>query len=925
MFFRRRKEVPPTADSVLEKNGSLYVEIGQEYDANEYETDSDYDEEHSSDGDLSHEGSSDENDSSDDSSSDGSSSSSSSEDSDRNLSGSSSNVSESGNSLQDEETNNKPFVDEETVPEGITESNGGIGDEKSFPDQSIKSEEETSYRAPPVNNHEQHDERPAQDSHVLVIPNKTDDVAFNDNETNESDSTESSPIMERRSLLALAAEHDRVDIIKTVLQPPQSASEPVRIMGPENTHKMVQFLLNDRFSSGENGPFLPPLHLAIASGSTNAATCLLRMGANPAIRPKIPNGWTPQWEEDHKQMEKKEDGFWKSFDGLSAWELAFGVVTGSNENEARSSATMTNGEGSDPAMNDQPASKKWFGGWSSSASVGDANDHSREVPFEISPSKLEGIKHAFTAEALRAIGADEVNRFCELLDSGLDHPLCDDEDRVDIGGKDLFGWCMEMQANKCISALKERQSIRVEEVAISYKNVKEGSKEKKAVIVETNRKSLESLSETESEVETQDDMELTVSPTAARIVYLRSKLEESESLATALSSMLDNLAEEASISQALVFQNGNSSNEGLLSQVRLLKQARAEKEDEISVWENRLSETTAELEMVLIWWEKRGGNEDILRFDESKVIAIKGSEIKQSYSEVDVTEMRAHLAVSENKVRKLRASINTLAEENTKNLEKIKELGLGGAVKLARTLREEVIKADGHLQVLKGRETTCRVQVVLVRKHLEQEINLNSDGRTSPFHSPKEGNRKEIGEGGQTSISRDEDSEDDSALDTALDIVHIVAKDSGRELENRAAHDNERVLEQRPALENANTSEQVNDGGNRMYEEHIQAFGRNHDRECGLSEGESSNDALQVNHSQSSERSYEFVGDLKHSDKIIGGISTAIVTQGQSNGTRFDIWSFILRVIGLGRESVKKTVASSGVDDLSGVPRVMIV
>ena len=114
--------------------------------------------------------------------------------------------------------------------------------------------------------------------------------------------------MERRSLLALAAEHDRADIIKSVLQPPQSASEPVRIMGAENTHKMVQFLLNDRFSSGENCTFLPPLHLAIAPGSTNAATCLLRMGANPAIRPNIPNGWTPQWEEDHKQMEKRRKG-----------------------------------------------------------------------------------------------------------------------------------------------------------------------------------------------------------------------------------------------------------------------------------------------------------------------------------------------------------------------------------------------------------------------------------------------------------------------------------------------------------------------------------------------------------------------------------------------------------------------------------------
>ena len=32
----------------------------------------------------------------------------------------------------------------------------------------------------------------------------------------------------------------------------------------------------------------PPLHAAVAHGSVNAASCLLRMGANPSIRPIVP-------------------------------------------------------------------------------------------------------------------------------------------------------------------------------------------------------------------------------------------------------------------------------------------------------------------------------------------------------------------------------------------------------------------------------------------------------------------------------------------------------------------------------------------------------------------------------------------------------------------------------------------------------------
>ena len=44
----------------------------------------------------------------------------------------------------------------------------------------------------------------------------------------------------------------------------------------------------------------------------------------------------------------------------------------------------------------------------------------RKLPLNIPQAKLEGIQHAFTAEALRAIGSDEVDRLAQLLNAGME-------------------------------------------------------------------------------------------------------------------------------------------------------------------------------------------------------------------------------------------------------------------------------------------------------------------------------------------------------------------------------------------------------------------------------------------------------------------------------------------------------------------------
>ena len=73
----------------------------------------------------------------------------------------------------------------------------------------------------------------------------------------------------------------------------------------------------------------------------------------------------------------------------------------------------------------------------------------KRSPLNIAPSKLEGIRHAFTAEALRAIGSDEVDRLVQLVDAGIDGS-------VEAGGKNLLGWAQEMEAAACVQMLTER-------------------------------------------------------------------------------------------------------------------------------------------------------------------------------------------------------------------------------------------------------------------------------------------------------------------------------------------------------------------------------------------------------------------------------------------------------------------------------------
>ena len=713
---------------------------------------------------------------------------------------------------------------------------------------------------------------------------------------------QSATLCEKRSILALAAQHDRVDIIKTVVQ--SSSSHPLQ------TANLVQLLLNNKIpklsstssvslsllsEEHKENVFLPPLHIAIASSSTNAASCLLRMGADPSIRPSIPEDWDgPLWDDptnsnnvspsissssgggggrsSRRRGETKEDSaqFWKQLQGLSAWEVAFGANI-----EVLAKRNAANIDQDEKKNGD--AKKSWFG-WSSS----NQSNGTTDVPnFNIVSTKLEGIKHAFTAEALRAIGSDEVSRLRELINSGMDSTK--NGSSVEIGGKPLIGWCTEMNAERCSAMLKELYSLNEKNIISSTKSLHCKTDQDKKMI---QNKSI--ISEPKASLEELNEEEVS----EFNLHSLEIKLEESRVLAKSLSLVLDNLADEVSLTQGLMYQQGDKSNSALLSQVRLLKETRSDTEMDISEWEGLLADRIVELRMVLTLWNSRSGSENTfsdifdntVELNDQKMVpstSVEASNENDNGNQslrINILEKKAQVTMSESKVKKLRSSIADLAEENARNLVEVTKLGLSGAVHLARKLKEEVKEREHILQNLKERETVCRTRIFMIRSQLEK---LSSEAPTA----------------------REQEAATTQEVATTQEAYHV--------------NDEE---------QNTDTHHVVTDGD-----------GDEHDLSNEIYYDEEEDCFLEyIDNSDESDLEYEYYTDsndeeemeedtIPLSEAIKTGKSTALVLREDPHVFfSFKLWELLMRIIGLSKKAIKET-AQTEFDNLGNLPRAMIV
>jgi hypothetical protein len=464
------------------------------------------------------------------------------------------------------------------------------------------------------------------DEEVPEAVSEEEAVADKEEAEEEEQEEEATSTAEKHSLMILAAEHDRVDILQAILS---DTSER-------------ETLLREGI----------PLHIAASYGSVNAVNCLMRMGADPSIRPNA-----EALQSEHVEINMKR------FDGRTAWELVF--------EETEDSST--------------------FGSWRRSGSS-----------IDIPPSKKEGIRHAFTAEALRCIGADEVQRLQQLVDSGMPSML-------ELGGKTLYDWAIEMQAFKCEELLRPDEAAR-------HAN---GT---------TNSSSEEPTTTSSSVLDRPGDGE--------SLSHLANRLDELENLSRALSVSLDALAEEASVCNGLLLMGGGAT--ALASHVRSLRATKERKMEELT----RLEEAWENSEDELAYWVREGGPEAEKLAAQIMFTAPQQRQGEQEDEEAEQRQLKAQIAASEIKVRKLRASIVDISEACTRDLKEVTSRGLTGGVKMVRGLRDEIRDIEFALGETKSAEAACRAKISLIQSKIKSgdvtPVNENGHSKAAPSESHAE-------------------------------------------------------------------------------------------------------------------------------------------------------------------------------------------
>jgi Ankyrin repeat len=112
---------------------------------------------------------------------------------------------------------------------------------------------------------------------------------------NNEPEEEVTTLQDKQSLLVLAAEHDRVDILQAILSAsnsdPEMAQQRAFLLNPivpiEPTTNGEETSDAVTIPSSYLVTTIPPLHIAVSYGSVNAVNALLRLGADPSLRPHV--------------------------------------------------------------------------------------------------------------------------------------------------------------------------------------------------------------------------------------------------------------------------------------------------------------------------------------------------------------------------------------------------------------------------------------------------------------------------------------------------------------------------------------------------------------------------------------------------------------------------------------------------------------
>ena len=573
-----------------------------------------------------------------------------------------------------------------------------------------------------------------QKQSLLDNESSSEEESSGDEESDEDEPT----IVEKQTLLSLAAEHDRVDVIKELLTISDKPSlnqfeHDLLLQGVSSVTSP-----NTMFLDGDGGRLEaifvpPPLHVAVAHGSCNAASCLLRMReCDPSIRPQVPKQYLLGGYDDGRlspskgsSMNMKEDRNYKKYQDMSAWELAFGGTA----------VTMIVGDPTQVEESDikeevveEPKRGSWFGFGSSSKieeeepikiehviinGVSKQRRTKRKVPLNIPPSKLDGIKHAFTAEALRAIGSDEVDRVKQLVDAGMDGNL-------DVGGKTLYQWAVELDAKECCQLFKAGM-----EEEVGNDTQEEAQEEISADNQATDNSQAGNLSspdKPEPSLPTHDERLAGLS-----LSDIQTLTTENLNLIPALTTCRNDLSSEAQICQSILRDvastggKGGLESQSLLQLVRTLKEQRAEAEEAANAWQKAWEEREDELDFfVEEVLDDVHRNELLPILEQVEPIdpSMQGLTLVGSTANNMEEAVKRFIEV-DNHVNVLRTQINNLADD--KYMPEIEKHGLMGALTLTRSLRDEVKEVEKKINLAMMGEGMCRRKIEIIQQRLGGE------------------------------------------------------------------------------------------------------------------------------------------------------------------------------------------------------------
>ena len=547
--------------------------------------------------------------------------------------------------------------------------------------------------------HHHHDDDVEEDVDDDEEEKDHDDDEEDDDEEEEDPDIHSTSLAEKQSLLSLAAEHDRVDILQAIL------TEDVRatLLAPPIHH---------------HDHHIPPLHLAVAYGSVHAVHCLLRMGANPSLRPQAPGHGTTATTTatttttttaTSPSLDRATIHRMARYEGRTAWELVFGTETTTASATTTTSSTTPSPSPSSSLSSFSPSLlRRTSSNAVDSTTTTTTTTTTTAAIVDLPPSKREGIRHAFTAEALRCIGSDDdAIRLQQLLQAGM--PAT-----IDIGGKSLYDWAVEMSAPRCEELLRPTEAAKYEPTP-------------------ADQRPATPVSHTAPVVHRPDRTELSG---PSLVHYLLNRLDELDSLARALSISLDALAEEASVCNGLLLMGGGAA--ALAAHVRSLKATQERKRAALvrleEAWENAQDE--------LAYWVREGGPDASRIADTIRTAPPSSSEQQQrrasllasmeeltaaakagNLTEEQVNEQQdqlcrqitAQIAASEHKICKLRASIADLSEVWARDLAQVEARGLAGGVTLVRGLRDEIRDLEFAVAEVQSAEATCRMKIALIQ------------------------------------------------------------------------------------------------------------------------------------------------------------------------------------------------------------------